>query len=83
MRTTIRIDDSLLADAKALAARTHRSLNSVIEDAIRAALARSSDDSPGPPVRLPTVSGHGLQPGVNLDDGAALRELMDEWDAAH
>ena len=34
-RTTVRIDDQLLADAKAYAAQRHRSLNSVIEDALR------------------------------------------------
>jgi predicted transcriptional regulator len=38
MRTTIRIDHALLADAKHLAARTSRSLTAVIEDALREVL---------------------------------------------
>ena len=29
-----------------------------------------------PPVKLITVSGNGLQPGVDLDDSAELLELM-------
>ena len=30
---------------------------------------------------LPTYRGRGLQPGVNLDDGAGLLDLMNERDA--
>jgi hypothetical protein len=29
-------------------------------------------------IRLPTFRGDGLQPGVHLNDGRQLRELMDE-----
>jgi len=35
MRTTINIDDALLAQAKQVAARTGRSLTDVVEDALR------------------------------------------------
>jgi len=77
MRTTIRLDDALLADAKVLAARTGRTLTSVIEDALRESLARRKV---GADVRieLPTFRGSGLQPGVDLDDSAGLLELMEE-----
>ena len=64
MRTTIRLDDALLADAKALAARTGRTLTKVIEDALRESLARGRPDGSRPePVELPTFKGRGLQPG--------------------
>lgn len=33
------------------------------------------------PVRLPTFSGKGLQPGVDLDDAASLLDLMQGVDA--
>jgi hypothetical protein len=33
-------------------------------------------------VRLTTFRGSGLQPGVDLDDSAALQDLMDGTDAA-
>ena len=40
MRTTIRLDDDLLREAKAYAAATDRTLTRLIEDALREALAR-------------------------------------------
>lgn len=81
MRTTIRIDDELLAAAKALAARTHRSLNSVIEDALRESLARSQQRT-RKRVTLTTFGGNGLRAGVDLDDSVALYDLMDAADEA-
>jgi hypothetical protein len=79
MRTTIRLDDTLLADAKAHAARTGRTLTQVVEDALRESLARR-DARPGArkPVDIPTFKGRGVQPGVDLDSSAALLELMDD-----
>lgn len=77
MRTTIRIEDELLAEAKAQAARSGRTLAAVVEDALRAALAgrgRTSSKS----VNLPTFAGGPPRPGVDLDDSAALLDLMDE-----
>jgi hypothetical protein len=77
MRTTIRLDDELLAEAKELAARTRRSLNSVIEDALRESLARRRSKTGRKPVTLTTFRGNGLRPGADLDDTAALYDLMD------
>jgi plasmid stability protein len=85
MRTTIRLDDALLRQAKARAAASGRSLNDFITDAVRAALAPRPAKGRG--ADLPTFRGRGLQPGVDLDDSAALLDLMerDEPDpgAAH
>jgi hypothetical protein len=81
MRTTIRLPDSLLREAKAYAARSGKTLTAVIEDALRESLARQHADRPGrAPVKLTTVAGHGVQPGVDLDDSAALLELMEAPD---
>jgi hypothetical protein len=77
MRTTIRIDDALLAEAKSLAARTGRTLTAVIEDALREMVSRQKCADRRAPVRLTTVGGQGVLPGVELDDSAALLELMD------
>ena len=77
MRTTIRLEEQLLADAKQLALETGTTLTAVIEDALRERLARRRAGSRPEPVRLKTVDGKGLQPGVDLDDSAALRDLMD------
>jgi predicted DNA-binding ribbon-helix-helix protein len=78
MRTTIRLDDDLLVEIKQIAARSDRTLTSVIEDALREMLARQQKATARAPVRLTTVSGGGLQPGVDLDDSAALLSLMEE-----
>ena len=77
MRTTIRLDDDLLASAKAHAARTGRTLTALIEDALRAALARGTVTSRAGPIGLPTYGSGGVQPGVDLDDGAGLLDLME------
>jgi hypothetical protein len=76
MRTTIDIPDDLLAKAKRIAAESKRPLRAVIEDALREALSRWRHTSRGAPVRLPTFHGGGLQPGVDLDDTAALLDVM-------
>lgn len=77
VRTTIRLDDQLLSEAKQLAVRTGRTLTAVIEDALREALARRDEHGKRAPLRLKTFRGNGLQPGVDLDDSASLLELME------
>jgi hypothetical protein len=77
MRTTVRLDDHLLASAKKLAAETGRTLTAVLEDALRETLARRNDLARRRPVRLKTVKGDGIRPGVDLDDTAALLDLME------
>lgn len=78
MRTTITIDDALLAEAKVIAARSGRTLNAVVEDALRVAIAQRRAASTRPRVALPTFSGGRLQPGVNLDSNSDLLDLMEE-----
>ncbi|HEY4668746.1 MAG TPA: type II toxin-antitoxin system VapB family antitoxin [Tepidiformaceae bacterium] len=80
MRTTLDIDDALHRRAKELAARTGRSLTSVIEDALQEALSREerrSGTRARLPVFTPSAGKRGTLPGVNLDDSEALRDLMD------
>jgi hypothetical protein len=83
MRTTIRLDDALLAQAKQLALQSGRTLTSVIENALREALARQRQAYKRTPVHFTTVDGNGLLPGVDLDDSASLLDLMEASDAAH
>ena len=82
MRTTVRLDDQLLTDAKAHAARTGRTLTALLEDALRAFLALENRPRRGRPRKLPTFGDGGLRPGVDLDDSAALQEVMDGRDGA-
>lgn len=76
MRTTLDINDHLLAEAKAAAAQRGVSLKALVEEALRERLAERGDRR-RKPAPLPVFSGHGLQPGVDLTDSAALLEIMD------
>ena len=80
MRTTIRIDEELLREARQFAARTGKSLSAVIEDALREALARQHGGAAREPVRLITAGGSSPRPDVDLDDSASLLDVMDSAD---
>jgi ribbon-helix-helix CopG family protein len=79
MRTTVDLPDDLLRQARELAAREGRTLSEVLADAVRTGFVRTSrrrDER----IELPTFNGGGVQPGVNLDDGAELLDLMERSD---
>jgi len=80
MRTTIRIDERLLKEAKQQAIRSGKTLTAIIEDALRESLTRQRGSGPRETVRLVTFEGKGLLPGVDLDDSAALLDLMESSD---
>ena len=84
MRTTINLPDSLLAQAKKAALERGSTLTELIADALREALARKKSRSvaeiPPMPVFTPPPGEEGLLPGVDLNDTAALLDLMDEAD---
>lgn len=80
MRTTVKIDDHLLAEAKSQAARSGRTLNEVVEDALRESFGRRDRAVRERAVDLPTFSGR-IQSGVDLDDTSALIDLMEGTDA--
>jgi hypothetical protein len=81
MRTTVRLDDDLLRAAKTTAAATGQTLTQVIEDALRESLGRRDRATNRRRFVVRTFKGNGLLPGVDLDDSAALLELMDRRDA--
>lgn len=76
MRTTIRLDERLLAEAKKRAAETGRTLTALLEDALRETLARRPARGKKS-IRLKTAKGDGLRPGADLDDTAALLDLIE------
>jgi hypothetical protein len=82
MRTTIHLPDDLLIEAKKYAAETRSTLTALFEDALRQRLRSAAPKRSHSPVRLPTFRGDGLLPGVDLDDSAALADLMEGVDAA-
>jgi len=79
VRTTIRLNERLLRDLKKLAAARGRTLTAVIEDAVRQFLAHTTAANgrpKAPPFRIITFKGR-LRPGADLDDSAALLDLME------
>lgn len=79
MRTTIRLPDDLLDAAKQRAVATGRTLTKVIEDALRAALAREEAGPDGDAAAvIPTFGTGGLLPGIDLDDSASLLDAMED-----
>ena len=81
MRTTVNIDDRLLAEAKVLAARSHRTIGSVLEDALRALLESEAGASRvGERVVLPTFEPRnpGLRPFVDVEDRDALARTLEQ-----
>lgn len=76
MRTTISIDDQLLGEVRRRAAELGKTVSQVIEDSVRESLLRHQDDA-RPVFRVRPIGGGGYQPGVDLDDNAALLELTD------
>ncbi|MFP4074645.1 MAG: DUF2191 domain-containing protein [Actinomycetota bacterium] len=79
MRTTIRLSDDLLREAKKQAAERGIPLTRLVEEALRESLFRARESPECPePISLTTVGGSGINPGVDLDDSASLVVLMEE-----
>jgi hypothetical protein len=79
-RTTFRLDGDLLAEAKALAARQHRTLNSLMEDALRIVIAEAAGQPETEPFTLHVHGGpaYGVRADVSIDSNAALADEMDK-----
>lgn len=79
MRTTVRLPDEVLEEAKDYALEQGTSLTAVFEAALREHLARRRAlAKKRRRVALPTFTGRGPRAGVDLHDSAALAEAMDE-----
>ena len=77
MRTTVRLDEEWLREAKRAALESNRTLTAVIEDALRESLSRRQE-SPAPrPIKLPAFGSGGLMPGVDIDNSAALLDVRE------
>ena len=80
MRTTITIDEGLLREAKILAARTDRTVSSVLEQALREMLTRQAeaDDRRRRDFTLPSYHGGGFL--VDILDKEALADALGDND---
>jgi Arc/MetJ family transcription regulator len=77
MRTTITIGDDLLKQARQAALKRSCTLSTIVEEALRKALAASVPPSSSRPTRLVTFRGRGLREGLDLDDSVGLLDTMD------
>jgi hypothetical protein len=79
MRTTVRLNEKLLERAKKEAVRRGATLTALIEEGLQLVLRRPKERPERLPVRLPECrAGGGTQPGVDLNDSAALLDRMEE-----
>ena len=80
MKTTLDINDDLLASAKALAARQQTSLTRLIEEGLQLRLRASS--GPRRAAGDPEIRAHkgegGLVPGVNPCSNKAMLKALDD-----
>lgn len=79
MRTTVAIDDRLLAAARARARARGTTLGAVLEDALRRDLARDTTATSASAITLPVFrEGTGLRAGVDATSNRAMREALDQ-----
>lgn len=78
LRTTVRLNESLLERARREATRRGVTLTSLIEQGLQLVLRRPHRRSGQSPIELPECrAGGGTLPGVDLNDSAALLERME------
>jgi hypothetical protein len=75
-KTTLNIDERLLARAKALALREGTTLTAIVEQSLRARLAPRAKKGRPEEFDLPTVKGSAL-PNVDIADRDALFDALD------
>ena len=78
MRTTIRLDQDLLRRAKMRAVESHRTLTSIIEEALRTSLMPRLSSTSLPPLHIVPFRGKGTRRGVDLTKTSTLLAAEDE-----
>lgn len=77
MRTTIQLDDNLHEMARRYAQANGKTLTALLEEVLREKMLARPKRPPVERIKLKTVNGHGMLRGVDLDDNAALLDLME------
>jgi hypothetical protein len=80
LRTTIRLEESLLEQAKAEAARQNKTLTSLVEEGLHLVLkeARKPADRKRTPMPVSKRTG-GTWPGIDINNSADLLDIMDGY----
>ncbi len=77
MRTTIRLQDKLLEQAKRKAAEEGRTLTSLVEEGLMIILAEPEQDERQRTVLPVSKASSGILPGVDINNSASLLDVMD------
>lgn len=78
MRTTLKINDTLLKEAKKRSIERNCSLGEIVDEALRLSLMTQNKSGATAIVRpLKTFAGSGIQPGIDLSNNASVLETMD------
>src|SRR3954469_24782357 len=78
MRTTVRLDDALLEQAKREAVRRKETLTSLMEQGLRLVLAPKRTELPISRASLPIWrNSGGTLPGVDISNSASLLDIME------
>lgn len=77
----MRLDETLMREAKSYAARHQRTFTSVLEDALRRLLKEEDMQQTTERIDVIVHTGTGLLPGVDLDDRTTYQPLIDAEDA--
>ncbi len=79
MRTTVRLNNSLLTKVKNLAAERGTTITALIDEGLRYVLSLQAKRSVTHRryVKLKVIKGSGVREGVNLENNAALLNMMD------
>lgn len=82
MRTTVNLDEQLLAESKTRARNAGQSLGEYLEEALRLALTTAPANSDYPVIPVFT-RGTGLRAGVDPSSNAALFDVADDETLGH
>lgn len=79
MKTTLNLDDRLIAEAKAVAAKERSTLTRLIEEGLALRLRRNEPREGRTPVELPVYHGKGgLQPGIDPTSNKSLFDAAEQ-----
>ena len=78
MRTTLTLDDDLVAALKELAFTRQESMKQVVNETIRAGLQANAAPPPAKPFRLRPASLGRVAPGIDLDRALRLSDDLED-----
>ena len=78
MRTTVRLNDQLIHEAKRYAHQQGKTLTRLIEEGLRFVLSHQKKTTRPKKVKLTTVNGKGLITPICLHDNSALLDWLEK-----